>query len=635
MKKKLKLNSEEKFEKDLVEEVLEDFKIRQQERKSFDGKWQMNINFYVGNQYCSQNSKGDIIDNYKQYFWEEREVYNHIAPLVELRMSKLSKVRPSLTVVPFSDEQSDVNCAKLSKNILTSVSHSLNISKLIQKATLWSEICGTAFYKIGWNNNYGRVIGADDEGSYVREGDIEIDVVSPFEIYPDSNSYENVEDCNSIIQARAIHVNTIKNLWGVEVDGQDVNVFTLDAIENTGGLGYSGYASSVGKRVKKNHAIVLEKYEMPSVEYPNGRLIIVAGDKLVYVGELPYINQVDGKRGFPFVKQSCISILNSFWGVSIIDRCIPIQRAYNAIKNRKHEFLNRLSMGVLTIEDGSIDTENLEEEGLSPGKVLVYRQGSNAPKLLSSGSVPLDFQYEENQLMNEFLKISGVSDLINASSISTNMSGIALQLLIEQDEMKMVSSAENIRVCVKEMAKHILRLYKQFAKLSHTSRLVSDSGEVELFYWNNSDIKSEDVVFETDNEINESLAQKRSFIYDLLNYGLLQDEDGKLSNTMRHKILEQLGFGVWNTSKDVKSLHVDSAEKENLELIQSGNIALPKEIDDHDIHINQHICFMLSSEFERADTNKKLENKLLEHIKSHRKFKELTNLVLSNNQGEK
>ena len=323
----------------------------------------------------------------------------------------------------------------------------------------------------------------------------------------------------------------IKKLWGVEVQGQDVNTFTLDAIENTGGLGYSGHASSVGKRIKKNHAIVLEKYEAPTVEYPNGRLIIVAGDKLVYVGELPYINGVDGDRGFPFVKQTSISILNSFWGVSTIDRCIPIQRAYNAVKNRKHEFLNRLSMGVLAIEDGSIDTENLEEEGLSPGKVLVYRQGSSAPKLLSSGSVPMDFQYEENQLMNEFLKISGVSDLLNASSISTNMSGIALQLLIEQDEMKLVSSAENIRVCIKEVAKHILRLYKQFAKISHTSRLVSDNGKVELFYWNNSDIKSEDVVFETDNEINETLAQKRSLIYDLLNYGLLHDEDGKLSNT--------------------------------------------------------------------------------------------------------
>jgi flagellar export protein FliJ len=52
-------------------------------------------------------------------------------------------------------------------------------------------------------------------------------------------------------------------------------------------------------------------------------------------------------------------------------------------------------MGILSVEDGSLDIENLEEEGLSPGKILIHRQGSSAPKLLSTGNVPLDFQKEE------------------------------------------------------------------------------------------------------------------------------------------------------------------------------------------------------------------------------------------------
>ena len=44
----------------------------------------------------------------------------------------------------------------------------------------------------------------------------------------------------------------------------------------------------------------------------------------------------------------------------MVERAIPVQRAYNAVKNRKHEFLNRIAMGVLTVEDGSVDTDNLE-----------------------------------------------------------------------------------------------------------------------------------------------------------------------------------------------------------------------------------------------------------------------------------
>ncbi len=81
-------------------------------------------------------------------------------------------------------------------------------------------------------------------------------------------------------------------------------------------------------------------------------------------------------------------------------------------QNRKHEFINRLSMGVLSIEDGSVDTDNLEEEGVSRlAKVLIYRQGATPPKLLESGRVPVDFQYEEERILSEFTTISGVSEL--------------------------------------------------------------------------------------------------------------------------------------------------------------------------------------------------------------------------------
>ena len=48
---------------------------------------------------------------------------------------------------------------------------------------------------------------------------------------------------------------------------------------------------------------VIEKYEKPTPEYPNGRLITVAGGKLLYYGELPYKNGVNGDRAYPFVKQ--------------------------------------------------------------------------------------------------------------------------------------------------------------------------------------------------------------------------------------------------------------------------------------------------------------------------------------------
>lgn len=621
----MKNKYEEDLDAKLVKDVLEDFALRQHERKSFENTWQLNLNFFMGNQYCYISPSGEILDVGKQYFWQEKEVYNHIANLIEIRLSKLSRVRPSLTVIPFSDDERDIACAKTSKKILKSVSHSLNMSKILSQGTMWSEICGTVFYKVDWNNGLGKVIGKNDLGMDIKEGDVEVSVISPFEIYPDSNTYNNVEDCMSIIYARSFHKDVVKNTWGVDVEGKDVDVYSLDNLSVAGGLGYTTLSNSMAKKLKKDQVVVLEKYERPTIDYPNGRLIMIAGDKLIYNGELPYLNKAENQRGFPFIKQTCIPTPNCFWGTSIIERCIPVQRAFNAIKNRKHEFINRLTMGILSVEDGSIDVENLEEEGLSPGKVLIYRQGSNSPKLLSSESLPIDFQSEETALLNEFINISGVSDLIKSSSVSSgSISGVALQLLIEQDEIKLVSSAEEIRYSAKEIAKQILRLYKQYAIMSHTSRLIGDNGSIELFYWKGSDINSEEVIFETENELNETLAQKRSMIFEILNAGLLHDENGMLSNSMRSKVLEQLGFGVWETSQDIKALQTNNATKENLHLIMEEDIKDPQEIDDHDLHVSEHIAFMLGSEYEKATKkNNKINDLMLKHVRMHRRFKEI------------
>lgn len=608
-------------EQKIVSEILEDFNTRRQNRKSFEMTWQLNINFLLGSQYSYINGNNEIVSERKQYFWQEREVYNHIAPIVDLRIAKLARVKPTLTVLPFSDDPKDIACAKVSKNLIKSVCYDLNMSSLITEATMWSEITGTAFYKVTWNSSKGKFVGVDQSGQSLREGEVELAVVSPFEIFPDNNTYSRIDDCKSIIHARAYHKDEVKNIWGVDVEGKDTDVFSLENATVLGGLGYSGNTVRVSRTMRHDQVIVIERYEQPSVDYPNGRLIIVAGDKLVYMGELPYVNAFDAKRAFPFIKQVSLSVPNCFWGTSVIERCIPIQRAYNAVKNRKHEFLNRIAMGVLAVEDGSLDIENLEEEGLSPGKVLVYRQGANFPKMLQNEEVPASFDKEEEKLIEEFANISGVSDIKHQNVLYNNISGVVLQLLIEQDEARLTASINEVKDSVKNVAKHILRLYKQFAVYSHSTRLINDNGEIEMLYWKNSDLNCEDIVFETENEVGQTLAQRRSMIYEVLNAGLLNDEDGGMSITTRQKVLEQLGFGILETTKDAKTLHKNRANKENYNLIKGQGIQTPKFIDEHNIHINEHICFALSKDYEDAvEKNPELENALNEHIKLHKQM---------------
>lgn len=59
----------------------------------------------------------------------------------------------------------------------------------------------------------------------------------------------------------------------------------------------------------------------------------------------------------------------------------PWQRAYNSIMNKHEVHIEFATFGYIAAEDGSIDVDELGEEGLAPGKILVYRQGANRPQL--------------------------------------------------------------------------------------------------------------------------------------------------------------------------------------------------------------------------------------------------------------
>lgn len=607
-------------EEKIVKEIRDDFRARAEARKSFDLIWQINMNFLMGNQYCNIGYGGQLEEADRQYFWQEREVFNHIAPIFDVRYAKLTKVKPEINIIPATNDECDKESAKVCKKIYNSVKNKLNIDSKINQAIKWSEVCGTVFYKIGWNSNSGQIVARDEKGKNIRSGEVDFSVVSPFEIYPDSSVCESIEECQSIIHAKAYSVSQIKNMYGVSVKGEKINTYSLDNVASgIGGLGFNGTVPKMVECVKEDSAVVIERYCRPTYEYPNGRLTIVAGDKLVYDGDLPYLCGEDGQRDFPFVKQTSISEPGCFWGTSVIERLIPIQRAYNAVKNRKHEFINRLSLGVLSVEDGSVDLDNLEDEGLCPGKVLVYRQGSVEPKYLQSEALPTGLDNEEANLLEEFNNISGVNNLIN--EVSSNMSGVALELLVSQDEMRLNASVDSINSANRNIAKKILRLYKQFAKIPRLARIAGENGQIEMFYFSSSDISSDDIEIENQTDSLQTLSQRREMLLTLLENGLLNDENGQLTNKMKCKVLEMLGMGIWENAQDVSELHIKKADNENLKIMRGENVRV-SEIDDHALHINEHIAFMLGEDFEKAcNQDDKLERLFLEHINNHKKLK--------------
>ena len=611
-----KIRLEEDRKTKLAAKITDDYLKRRADRRSVENGWQLNMNFLSGNQYCDVSPFGEVYEEDKQFYWQSRRVFNHIAPLIDARIAKILQRKPALMVKAFSDEDGDRKSAAVATGILRYVDEKIHIDDVLARGTVWAETCGVVFYKAVWNTDGGRQVAIDDLGNPVYEGEVDVTVVPPFEIFPDRLNAESMDELDSLIHAQAVSVDYVFEKFGVRVLGEDLS--------DTGISGYSEASAgkvpvkmgmSVAPAIEEG-VVLIERYTRPNAEYKEGRLEIVAGNTLLYEGPLPYLNGERGERIFPFVKQDSLRAPGAFFSGSTVDRLIPVQRAYNAVRNRKHEFLNRLATGVLTVEDGSVDTDELAEEGLSPGRVLVYRQGGKAPEMLDCGKIPAEFAEEEEWLESEFGLVSGVSDLSQSSTPVRVTSATGLQLLLSQDDSRMAATLDGFRSTVKELSRQILCLYRQFAGSARLMSLTGENKKTEVYYFNAAEVIGDDIRFECNDK--ETPFEKREVLLRLLEAGILTDDDGKISRENKNKILSAFGFEGYGSAQDIHSLHATKANEENLELKKQS--VEPDSYDDHELHINEHIRYLLSSEFKAYRNREEMKKRFIEHIDGHKKL---------------
>jgi hypothetical protein len=625
-----------RFNEELADFVNKELERRRTERKPYELQWRLNMEFLNGNQYLDIDSETmTIMDVPRLYWYQEREVYNMISTISETRIARLSRQKPIMKVRPASSDQNDMSSAKVSSMLLTSTWHDEDMDRKYERFIGWLEVCGTAFFKTIWNKDKGRVLQEDvaekdpteaaqtdektdtrDTGKteynpddpfqsmanriVLREGDIESDVTSPFELYPD-NCHGDFDQTRSVIHARAYHVDDIEDEWGMKVEEEKVDVITLQSTNSgMGGLGYGAGSFRYTSQSMKNHALVKEYYELPSKRYPFGRMIVVAGNKTLYAGVLPYNVGEDDEPFFPFTRAVSIPTVGCFWGKSIIERCIPIQRRYNALRNRKAEYLNLVTIGQWYAPDGIVEDESVLNN--EPGNIIRYRNLGNGlrPEPVVFPNLPNSFEMENQTLMQEFTAVSGVSELSRFSEAPSGVkSGIALSIAGEQDDSRIGLTANQLEIASVELGKKWLRLYRQFAQEPRIIRYVGDSSDIDVLYWEASDLRSDDVIIDNSSALAETPSQRRQMVFDLMQTGVFnRPESNPFSPEGVRKILEMLEFGHWESGvSEDEEMQESKAKRENRQLLDGMQVPL-NDYDADDIHIREHYRFMMSTDYE-------------------------------------
>lgn len=75
----------------------------------------------------------------------------------------------------------------------------------------------------------------------------------------------------------------------------------------------------------------------------------------------------------------------------LVERLMPYQRLFNATMNQRTDRIKYATYGVCFVEDGSVDADNLGADGVAPGSIVVYRQGSAGPQLVFDNTVEVNY----------------------------------------------------------------------------------------------------------------------------------------------------------------------------------------------------------------------------------------------------
>ena len=188
---------------------------------------------------------------------------------------------------------------------------------------------------------------------------------------------------------------------------------------------------------------------------------------------------------------------------------------------------------------------------------------------------------------------------------------------MEIDNTRLSLTGDHIRNSVRKLAILWLEIYKRYARTHRIVNYVGSNNIGKAIIWSEKDINSYDVEFLTENELLLSEEMQKQRFFDAYNMGLFTDNDGRIPERVKIHALELMKMGNYSDILSINTLQIQAAQRENV-FFENGIIPKVSDFDEHEIHIEEHLRYILQMEFQilkikRPGYAEALENHLREH----------------------
>jgi hypothetical protein len=623
-------------------------------RVTLEPVWLLNLSYYVGSQWLAWNGR--------QLFQPSLRpnritiVDNRIQGVVRTEIAKMTKTRPTFTVVPGSASDEDVNAANLGEQVMRYLWKHLDAQEITTKALYWSRICAAGFVKCYWDSTVGdstevlvssatnEVIAAPGPdgrpgppmrphmlapgvppgpqrdqaiGQFAQSlgmqpgairvkkvsmGDIQLAALSPFQMFPDPLA-DTFDECEWVIEESVKSKEYVQRRYDVELNP--------DTPANPGmvevRLGTFIPGSSPYKGVK-----IREFWAKPSSQFPTGRRVVWAQGKVLQEDKSPF-------DCLPYVMFSSIPVPGRLWPTSVTEQLRGPQTELNKVKSQMAENRNRVgNPTVLASRQAVQDPERFADSVSTPGGIY-FADASYGPinqqiSYLEAPGLP-EYVPEEIQRIEESIQeISGQHEVSSAQVPPGVTAASAINLLQEADDTRLGPGITDYENQLAKLGGKILSLVANYYTDERTIRIAGDNGAWQIFPFRGAMLRGNShVQVQTGSAFPQSKAAKQAALIEILR--MLAQMQYQFTPKDLAQFLQDYEIGGAEKLIEQYTRDEQQVNRENIWLAQGK--ALPiNDYDNDQAHVDGHEDFEKSQAFQALSPD--IQRVFELHVAAHR-----------------
>lgn len=496
--------------------------------------WATCLAFYVGEHYRNWSKEERRMVQPTLRPWVIRLADNQIPTLVETVAAKLIKARQMPRALPATGEQNDIAAARAGTMALRHWWFSDGMALKEVEANIIRLLFGCAFYHDFWDPaKVAKMAVPQPDGTTASieaaVGDVSCEVLSPFDVFPDPQ--ESWDACNWVIIARRKPLAWFKDAYedGGKVVGDSDTGSTYDALLPEM---VTSTTNQLGAQDRDKSATLKIYYEKRSKQHPDGRCLHLAGKVLLWNGPLPMPH-----GEIPLSQFAYRYVPKTLWPQGMVEGVCDHQKYLNAAMNsllhilRFWAFPKWLVPREARVEETAITTK--------PNEVVYYDglSGAEKPSVITPPNIPGWVEGMPGLMRGSMESVTGVHQVSRASAPSGVRSGVALQILQEQDDSRIRVASELGKAGLENLSQHALETMAEFYGEERMVRTVGEGLQAESLALIGADLNGLDAYVDITEGVVDTKAAKQQTLYDLISTGIFGAD---FSPQMRGAILDAM-----------------------------------------------------------------------------------------------